>query len=119
MNQDGQDAERQFKIALAARVDQEITSRLLPHLAGKADHGYPFHSGEEFHRQVVSSNVTTGYHWFLLRERLLKLQEPNREVFKYIIQRDLDRILRAYLQMVEASIAKDVNQEQTPRREAA
>ncbi len=118
MNQYGQDAERQFQVALAARIDQEITSRLLPHLAGKADHGYPFHSGEEFHRQVVFLNVFSKYHWFLLNDRMLVLQEPYREAFEYIVHRDLDRILRGYLQIAEACIARGGNQAQTHHREA-
>ena len=119
MNQDGQDAERQFQVALAARVHNEIKDKLFPHLAGEADHGYPFHSEDEYFKACICTDCEETYNRSLLKDRLSKIPPPYREAFEYIVSRDLDRILRAYLKMADVCLARGENSAQTPRREAA
>ena len=119
MNQDEKDLEHQFQVTLAARVDQEITSRLLPHLAGEADHGYPFYSEDEYLKACIWTDLDATHNRLLLKDRLSKIPSPYREAFEYIVSRDLDRILRAYLKMADVCLTRGDNSAQTPRREEA
>lgn len=91
--------------ALAVRINsllfqekkiREIAERLLPHVQGKADHGYPFRSQYELQLVTAERSLETQLRLSEIETQLERLPEDHALALSYVLHRDMMNLLEMY-----------------------
>lgn len=94
------------------RIEREIYGRIFPHLEREKDCGYPFETDEEIFKRCIHDALDAKLFLNLVERQANAMGKAYGEAFRYIMYRDLNRRLRAYVKLVqhrvpaERSIAK-------------
>jgi hypothetical protein len=71
------------------RLDSEIYGRIFPHLENERDHGYPFHSDEEFQKFCEDGEVKALPFVREIERDITRMPKGYGEAFRYILYRDI------------------------------
>jgi hypothetical protein len=86
------------------RINREIFDKIFPHLNGHANHGYPFHSREEFEKHCLHAELDAKLSIELIEKRAARLPKAYRDAFRYVAYRDLNERMEMYLQIAAERI---------------
>lgn len=84
---------------LSQQLNEEIFSRMFPHLEQESDEGYPFASDTEMMAQAETMDVRA-----LLddvEQRIEKLPAAYGQCFRYLLRKDLAERLRQYAEVAK------------------
>lgn len=98
--------------ALKRRIGTEIFGKIIPHLNGKADHGYPFRDNKGLQREALCGELDVKLHLEMI-ERGAACMGNFGEAFKYAVYHDLNQLLAIYEELAWehelSSIRKSAN----------
>ncbi len=86
---------------LAARVDWEVHQMIIPHLEGKANHGYPFSSEDEMLGTFFIERIGVELGLGRLAEAAGKMPPECRDTFHYIALREINAVVQAFVEVAE------------------
>ena len=86
------------------RVNREIFDKIFPHLNGKANHGYPFGSDDEFVRLHIHSGLDAQMKFDMIERTAAKMPKAYGDAFRYIAYRDLNERIKMYLEIATGRI---------------
>ena len=92
---------------LNRRVNQEIFHQIFPHLKQQANHGYPFDSEEEYEKQCLYAELNIKLHFELIEKRAARLPDAYGKAFRYIAYRDLNELMKMYLEIANERIRSE------------
>ena len=85
-----------------SRTTQEIHFRILPHIEGRADNGYPFSSAEGLFKARLDGFICARETLHAINHAAGKMSEAEGNAFRYIVARDLNERMRRYLEFAQS-----------------